>query len=114
MVKIELLDESDGIDDSSSEASVAEGDAPEFDEIDDFLGVDSTDTGGKVELTDLVAVKDRIESICGILANWSSASTSGVATKKRGMALFYASIPRHRCLYEGATGDDQRVLWLFR
>lgn len=84
MVKIELLDESDGIDDSSSEASVAEGDAPEFDEIDDFLGVDSTDTGGKVELTDLVAVKDRIESICGILANWSSASTSGVATKKRG------------------------------
>ncbi|GFE54887.1 NOL1 NOP2 sun family protein [Babesia ovis] len=96
MTNIELFESNNDVDDYSDatveqdefdlDASGLE-DGVDGDEEDDLADIDSEELHGKVDLTDLVAVKSRIESICGLLSNWSSASKAGVATKKRGAYL---------------------------
>nr|BAN64689.1 nucleolar protein-like protein with NOL1/NOP2/sun family putative RNA methylase domain [Babesia bovis] len=69
------------LDTAEPEGIVEDGDEGYLDDI------DSGDLHSKVDLTDLSAVKSRIESICGLLSNWSAASKAGIATKKRGSYL---------------------------
>ncbi|CDR94108.1 nucleolar protein-like protein with NOL1/NOP2/sun family putative RNA methylase domain [Babesia bigemina] len=93
MVALKLLERNDESEDSSDYSvendefdDVASGsDDGGADEAEEGLDVvDAENLHGKVDMTDLSAVKGRIESICGVLSNWSSASKSGVVTKKRG------------------------------
>ncbi|KAK1443706.1 RNA (C5-cytosine) methyltransferase [Babesia gibsoni] len=93
MVKIELADDSEGFSGSSDDESELDEvneigedaiDNVVDDEYDDDVAGTYEDSGEKVDLTDLVAVKNRIETICGILTNWASATKAAVVTKKRG------------------------------
>ncbi|ORM41672.1 putative 28S rRNA (cytosine(4447)-C(5))-methyltransferase [Babesia sp. Xinjiang] len=65
--------------------------------------VDADDIHGRVDLTDLASVKTRIESLCGILSNWSSASKNGIATKKR--SSYVSQLQRMVSAYYGYSDE---------
>ncbi|AFZ79505.1 NOL1/NOP2/sun RNA methylase family member protein [Theileria equi strain WA] len=107
--EVEDLDvafDSDDSEDIEAQGMAPDGDAGEREEADTDVDVDIEDLDAeelKIEESDLNSVKDRIESICGILSKWSAVTKAQTVTRKR--ESFVSELKRLVSLYYGYSDE---------